>query len=232
MGIKVVSLNSASEIALLKSMYKRVEFVPVQRDAREECGKPMVYLSDILGYLKNTGCEICGIINSDIVLRMPDGFLDFIEDQARSMFLFASRIDIDSEQDTTGTVYWGGFDFFLFHRNLIESIPESRFCLGQPWWDYWFPIQAGSHYPLRILATNFAYHTRHDMRWDTNNNYEKYGLHFMEFFTDPPSFQLIQEMYNNNIQEFRQFLGGKVCADCREKLYFAGTEWISYGKRM
>ncbi len=51
LGFSVFSLNTKKEIELLACLYEEVNFYQVQRDAKEDCGKPIVYIEDILDFL-------------------------------------------------------------------------------------------------------------------------------------------------------------------------------------
>jgi hypothetical protein len=185
LGFSVTSLNTPSELEQLKPLFPGVEFVPVPRDARADCGKPLVYLDDVVAFLRSRGSPVCGLINSDIHLRATPDIIRYLLAEARNSMVLASRTDVKTLDDATGEVYKFGFDVFLFDRAILDILPPTEFCLGQPWWDYWFasrfinaPKNAPCKFPLKLVAFPFAIHVRHEKYWDQGGNYEKYGMHF------------------------------------------------------
>ena len=53
-GFEIVSLNTQSEIDKLSKNFSNVNFVPQLRDGRIIAGKPVIYVNDILDYLRET----------------------------------------------------------------------------------------------------------------------------------------------------------------------------------
>lgn len=188
LGFRVTSLNIESEIPKLSPLFKDVEFRHVSRDAQAECGRPLVYLEDMFGFLREEGTAISGIINSDIHLHATRETMNFIVEQARGSMVFACRIDVDALGDQAGEVFWEGFDVFIFDKMILDSLAKTRFCLGQPWWDYWLPFSAsympGVHLP-KILTSPFAVHVKHKVNWSSGNNYQKYGMQCAQHLNPP-----------------------------------------------
>ncbi|MDD2733785.1 MAG: glycosyltransferase [Desulfuromonadaceae bacterium] len=166
LGFRVLSLNNADEIELLKPHFPEVTFVAATRNAQEIVGKPLVYFDDILKTLSNSGSEICGIINSDIHLRADEHFPEFIVQESRNSFIYGSRIDIESIEDTGGTEFGTGFDFFFFDPAVIGLYPSVSFAIGATWWDYWAVIvPLLRHYPVKKLISPVAFHIDHSKNW-------------------------------------------------------------------
>ncbi len=184
LGFCVTSLNIESEISELSPLFKDVEFCHVSRDARAECGKPLVYLDDVFAYLREKGSTISGIVNSDIHFRAEPETIDFILEQARGSMVIACRADVEKLEDPVGKVFRQGFDVFIFDKVILDSLPATRFCLGQPWWDYWFSL-SGSYisegYPLKFLVSPFAVHIQHEVNWRNSSNFHNYGMHFAKY---------------------------------------------------
>jgi len=186
-GFYVTSLNAQSEIDRSRRLFPEINFQPVTRDASSECGRPLVYLDDVFAYLRKNGSEVCGLINSDIHLRTDEATIRYAVEQARGSLLLACRIDVESIDSRIGEVFKHGFDMFLFDRVILDLVPSSRFCLGQPWWDYWFPsciLGMQRQIPLKLVTFPFIAHIRHSSGWNRDRNFEKYGLHCMQYF-DP-----------------------------------------------
>jgi hypothetical protein len=162
LGFEVVSLNSPAEIGVLAAEFGDIEFVPQVRTAQSILGTPLIFISDILAYLKQSERPICGIVNSDIFAAADKNFSAYLTKQAKDALVFSPRYQIDSLDDANLTADALGFDFFVFDRNLIGEWNESHFCLGMASWDHWFPLMpllAGRK--VRKLYSPIAKHVRH-----------------------------------------------------------------------
>lgn len=167
LGFRVISINSAAEAAIVAQNFPDITLKIIDRTAESVTGKPYVYFDDVCKALAESGANICGIINSDIFLKADSEFADFAKDAAKTGLLFGSRIDVDSLENIDGEKYIYGLDFFFFDKKLIALYPESEFCLGAPWWDYWAPFVLMSRgVPCRELISPLAYHVRHETKWE------------------------------------------------------------------
>src|SRR3989304_824708 len=99
LGFSVASLNTPSEVDKLKPLFAGVEFVAVQKDAQADCGKPLVYLTDVVAFLRSRGSPICGLINSDIHLRAAPETVQFPLREAGNSMVIANRIDVGPLDD-------------------------------------------------------------------------------------------------------------------------------------
>jgi len=214
LGFSVVSLNSASEIEQLKSNYQDVTFQMVNRDAKTEVGKPLIYFDDILGYFREHPSKICGIVNSDIQLQADENFATWVLKEAENAVIFGSRIEIETLEQRRGELYDKGFDFFFFDSKYLKDFPASNFCLGLPWWDFCLPLIAWQRgWTLKRLVTPIAYHLKHSVNYD-NPNWQNYGIEFTKFFNIQLS-QSLQHLKLTNPQQLQakliemanQFLG-------------------------
>lgn len=169
LGFRAVSLNTADEIAQLKDHFPQVEFITVNRDGKQMAGKPYVFLDDVLRYLRDaSGSRVCGIVNSDIILRASSELTSYIWHEAEDALVYGSRVDIQSADAEEGSLYNRGFDFFFFDRSVIARLPKTNFMLGVPWWDYWVPVGfrlAGV--PIKRLDSRIAYHVWHTTNYST-----------------------------------------------------------------
>ncbi|BBD09303.1 glycosyl transferase family 2 [Desulfovibrio ferrophilus] len=165
-GFEVESLNPPEEIPLVQPHFPEVRFIPVARSAKETLGKPLVYLDDLFAHFSSSGRQICGTVNSDIILRGAPDLVQRIESEAEGSFVFGSRLDVPDEHATHGDMYSQGFDFFFFDRKLLPLYKKTEFCIGAPWWDYWIaliPILGG--FPAKQVRTPMAYHPMHELAW-------------------------------------------------------------------
>lgn len=181
-GFNVISVNTASEIALLDAHFKSVRFVEATRDASDRFQKPLIYLDDIFTALQSCGSHICGIINADIHL-MPNEYLaDFIRTLATDSFVFGSRCDVDSLNNDPEDLFLKGRDYFFFDRSLIAGFTGTSFCLGAPWWDIWLPFAVmGTGVKPKQIQEKIAKHVRHEIRWDQDACWNECGKLFIQY---------------------------------------------------
>lgn len=193
-GFRVVSLNTPGEIAQLQAHFPDVEFVAVERHGKHLAGKPYVYLDDVLAYLHAEAASgVCGIVNSDIILRADAHLPSCLWQEAQQTLVFGSRVDIRSADDDVGSVYHRGFDFFFLDRTLIPRLPKTNFMLGVPWWDYWVPIgfqQAGV--PTKRLDSRIAFHVWHPTNYSTEVLL-KFGHEFTGHCAEAPFLALYRQ---------------------------------------
>ncbi len=185
LGFSVTSLNAPSEIEQLQRVFSAVDFVAVQKDAALDCGKPLVYLDDVIAFLRSKGSPVCGLINSDIHLRATPEMIRYLIEQAKNSMVLCNRTDVDTLDQDAGEIYKYGFDAFLFDKSILDILTPTEFCLGQPWWDYWLASRfmmstqsAPSRFALKLATFPLAVHVRHEKHWDHSGNYQKYGLIF------------------------------------------------------
>jgi len=205
-GFSIVSLNNQEEVKQLQPIYTDITFYMVNRDARAEVGKPLIYLDSVFDYLREYGTNICGIVNSDIHLKADSRFVAFIHKEVKNALLFASRMDIESLEKRAGAIYWDGLDVFFFERKLLKRLPSSQFCLGIPWWDHWLPlIMQSQGISLKYMTMPFFHHVKHANNWQYDN-YIKYGIHFSEFFELNDLSKQLKQMYQENSPQLKSLI--------------------------
>lgn len=211
LGFSVVSLNIQSEIDELQPFYQNVLFHAVTRDAHSEAGRPLVYLDDVLLYLRQHGTKIGGIVNSDICLKADSNFRLFIAEESVNSLVFGNRINLASIDDVylqsldwidnTVGKYEHGFDYFFFDTSVIDLYPTEAFCIGMPWWDYWMPAALlPTNVDLKFLDSRVAYHVVHptnfsDLAW------RKYGMKIGKYFLSYNSYaEMVEEIQSPNYE--------------------------------
>lgn len=166
-GFLVLSVNTPEEIGRLRLHFPQVHFVGAARTGQEDFGKPMIYIDDLLGALKDTQIEMVGLINSDIHLSLEPVHLDEIVRRTQEAVICVNRLNVKQMDSRDGVLFVGGFDVFFFRRWMLERIPPSRFCLGIAWWDYYIPIVCVlNQIPMVCFQEPIAWHIRHPLNWD------------------------------------------------------------------
>lgn len=166
LGFKVISMNSAEEIAVLQPFFSDIEFVQAHRDGRHKFTKPYIYFDDCLAYFAKCESKICGIVNSDIYL-LKEEFYALLTKEAVHSFVYGCRIDVQSLEDLNGEFFELGFDYFFFDKQIVSYYPQSNFLIGLPMWDFWVVlIPIYFRIPVKKVITSHAYHIIHKTNWD------------------------------------------------------------------
>lgn len=168
-SLTILSLNSHKELKELTNKYPHVNFIENNRTGRLIADKPVVFISDLLHRLRQSNAQILGIINSDIIINSSNDFVNEIISLSKKGLVYGPRLDVLKINDVDGVLDPFGFDFFFFDRSLINIWYESQFCLGMPFWDYWFPLLAIINNKTVIkLMTNKFRHVVHPSSRDNS----------------------------------------------------------------
>ena len=182
LGFRVLSFNAPSEIEVLKAYYD-VEFVPCFRTMEGLFNVPYVPISAFIDYAKEHGLEQVMLINSDIVIKDETSRLNDYLGHAHHGLIFSNRHDHNGDFQNP-TVYSFGFDVFVIHKNFYYLIPQSMFCMGQTWWDYWIPYRfITNKIPAYLVKETMFYHMRHNVQYSTEQwNYMTRHFQWIENF--------------------------------------------------
>jgi len=180
-GFEVISVNGAAEADAVRQAHPEVMVVPVTITAERFAKKPVPYIHDILKVLARTiearglspAQATVGIINADIYMRKVPGLAAFIAREAQDGLLCGPRVDVADRaafaayRPTGDETYSIGYDYFFFSGAMLTDFADSPFCMGMPFWDYWFPlVTLLQGKPLKAMASPIALHVQHDTRWD------------------------------------------------------------------
>lgn len=127
---------------------------------------PYVLVSAFIDYARKHDLDHAIIINSDIVLKDPEGKMREHLAASENGLVFANRHDHNGDY-ANPTRYEHGFDVFIIHRKFFDLIPCSMFCMGQTWWDYWIPYRfIRSGVPIQLVKDPIFLHQRHPIQYD------------------------------------------------------------------
>ena len=175
-GFKVISVNPREETDRLRHLYPDIQFV-----ASSTSGPPPI--TQFFHAASRSDSEICGIINSDCVLTDAAVYDVAATELTRSRaFLIGERVDVSPDTGTALVTSAKGFDLFLFKPSQLTAAElysdHSPFRIGDPWWDYWFPLVAcSSGLQLKRFALPVVSHVDHPKNWD-KTRYKANGLVF------------------------------------------------------
>jgi hypothetical protein len=124
---------------------------------------------------------------------------------AATGFVFASRVYLRALDYREGHLYNGGFDCFLFPKKFLARVPRTRFIIGQPFWDIFFPICAR----LTRMDTHYAYspallHKNHAQNWN-EELYIHLSFHLLELFA--PSLGMLLSSHAGSGRYFQNTVG-------------------------
>lgn len=185
LGFEVHSVNTQAEIDILRAHFEDVRFYPCERTARKKFGKDFQYLNTVMVCLAQSGAEVCGIVNADIVMRGEQEDWAQIAQSGRTAFTYGSRVNMRDFGDGHGWVHEPGFDVFFFPPAFTAQVPEAEYALGLPWWDIFLPCWAmASGFPLAYIYSPVAMHQYHPINWDFNLYYN-FGFYTLRRFFAP-----------------------------------------------
>lgn len=184
-GFKVISVNTEQEYGLLAQHFPDIQFCIQNDTAREITGKDHQYLDALLDALAASNSPVCGIINADIVLQGgSESWLQIIR-YAQQNFIYSSRINVSGLDVKKGLRYDSGFDWFLFPSTFTPRVPRTKFVLGAPFWDLFFPAWAFfSGYITAICYSPMALHITHPTNW-AFELFISFGRYILECFSEP-----------------------------------------------
>lgn len=177
-GMNVYSLNNRAECKLLSPLYPNVKFIETSRTMEITFGKPYVSLSAIFDWCKYQNEDNFCLINSDIELKTDKETIKRIFGQVeKNKLVCANRINYVS--DYKGSRYLAGLDVFFFNKELACSYPQTLFCLGQCFFDYFIPYNAiQSGYDVIYLKQDIAFHKEHAAQYKSED-WVKTGHHLI-----------------------------------------------------
>jgi hypothetical protein len=174
-GFHVTSINAQSEIIDVGKQFPNVSVVTAERTGEKVAGKPLPFVVDLLriASAQHPGADVVGFMNSDIILRPQANLASILADSGTSSAILLPRVDIPDLKSTatfspTGReTYSIGYDGIFLPPRMIASIPDSLFCIGMPFWDYWLPLMLILQgHDVKAIASPVALHVQHATRWD------------------------------------------------------------------
>jgi hypothetical protein len=172
-GCRVISLNTDSEISLLKDRYD-IEFVATNQTTEGLYKVPYVLISAFIDHAKSNRFESIMLINSDIILS---GSVDKYFEQCKDGLVFANRTDFSDNYQQQKT-YPNGFDVFFIHSEYYGLLPKTLFAMGQTWWDYWLPYRfIMSRVQLFLVKDPIFMHERHPVQYNAEE-WQRMTRHF------------------------------------------------------
>lgn len=168
-GFNVVSINHPNEINGLKEQFPEVEFVPTIRTNEKLFKKPYPTISAIIDHLKIRSEEKFLLINSDIVIYDSWKIQDDLCSKADNGVVVMARYNYEDEYKF-GRRYAGGFDAFWIHKKFLHIFPQTVLCVGQCFWDYWFPYQCVlNKVKMYEVPQAYIFHKNHETQWSEAN---------------------------------------------------------------
>lgn len=165
LGFKVISVNVVSELAMLIPLFDGVEFISASEKPRRTA---LIEINELMKNLRHYSSVIYGIVNSDVIFHANTDFTSFLKNKCTdNALVYGSRIEVDSITACCGTPYPRlGYDYFFFQRQALQAKLYGDFALGDPMWDYWFPVSlALNGSKLRYMAIPVGYHPKHEQHW-------------------------------------------------------------------
>jgi len=169
LGYLPVSLNHPSEIEILKDKYPHVKFIPTLRTMEMLYGKKYVAINAMMDWAKEQDFESVLIINSDIILEFSLAYNKlsvFRLTLCNEGLVVIKREDFNNDDRSDAKRYDYGMDAFLIHKKFLNIFPQSVYCMGQTWWDFWVPYTAlKNKLPIYLVREPMAFHKAHNTQY-------------------------------------------------------------------
>jgi hypothetical protein len=154
-GFEAVAVNGPAEAEALRKLDLPIEFSSMATD-----GKPRI--GAFLSAIRERSCRFAGIINSDCRIAAYPGLASGLQKQLEGRVLLAWRLDVG---DGKPSAVRYGFDAYFFDTEVMPE-DDAGFSIGDPWWDYWFPLACemrGAR--IETVALPLLTHKVHPLNW-------------------------------------------------------------------
>jgi hypothetical protein len=160
-GFDAVAVNGRADTEALRRLDLPIEFAVTATD-----GKPRI--GAIMSAIRARGCRFAGIINSDCrIINYPNVAANLQMGLERAAVL-AWRIDLGP--DLKPTTMRGGFDAYFFDTEVMPR-DDCGFSIGDPWWDYWFPLACEMNGArVETLGVPLLTHKAHPANWSEQSS--------------------------------------------------------------
>jgi len=154
-GFEAIAVNGTVEAAALRKLDLPIEFSVMATD-----GKPRI--GAFLSAIRERACRFAGIINSDCQVVGYPGLVANLQTQLEGRALLAWRLDV-GDRKPSAVRY--GFDAYFFDTEIMPA-DDAGFSIGDPWWDYWFPLACEMRgAQIETLAFPLLTHKVHPLNW-------------------------------------------------------------------
>jgi hypothetical protein len=154
-GFETIAVNGPVEAAALRKLDLPIEFSVMATD-----GKPRI--GAFLSAIRERACRFAGIINSDCQVVGYPGLVANLQTQLEGRALLAWRLDV-GDRKPSAVRY--GFDAYFFDTEIMPA-DDAGFSIGDPWWDYWFPLACEMRgAQIETLAFPLLTHKVHRLNW-------------------------------------------------------------------
>jgi hypothetical protein len=124
-------------------------------------GKKYVSINAMLDWAKEQKEDQFLFINSDIIINDPKGLLN----QVRDGVAMIKRMDFD-EDISKAKKYDHGIDAFIIPYKYLKIFPQSIYCMGQTFWDYWIPFRTVKEgVKLFEIKEPIIFHKKHNVQY-------------------------------------------------------------------
>jgi hypothetical protein len=170
-GHDILSINTISEISVLKNIYTNINFEEAFRSTFNINNRNLIFISDALYFAKLKNYKRIAISNSDVLITTNVSKLE--AELYKDNLFYSHRLNIDDIYSSSGELFTG-IDYCNMSSQLANSLPESYFTFGLPWWDYWIPYYCLSNNKIISQLTDsdnqpILLHKKHKDVWSPSD---------------------------------------------------------------
>lgn len=166
-GFTVYAFQSPQEVELMQDKYPKVNFIPTYRTMQKLFKAPYVSINAMIDFSRSMNFGSVMLINSDITIEKNIERLQYLYENSHKAMITLNRMDY-KENIEQGVRYEGGMDAFIIPKSIYHIYPQSIYCMGQTWWDYWIqftPIMSG--FKVYRDPNPIIYHKEHAIQYNS-----------------------------------------------------------------
>ncbi|GLR26287.1 hypothetical protein [Limnobacter litoralis] len=175
----LISFNSENEFFNL-NFESNLHVKRTSKDAKILVGRPLVFLSDFIDFIKTLDDDDLVILgNADVFFLNKEKIFELIKVIENNEVCAFRRLNLEKLDSVGGESYAVGLDVFLSKAKNFKLIDPSGFVFGEPWWDHFIAVFfLKININLMIYEENAVGHLIHPEKWN-RENWTKFGEKYL-----------------------------------------------------
>ena len=163
---EVVAFNFTEELAGLARDYPMARLVDVGSKDRAPFARPLVDFAHVWTFFERSEHTILALTNSDVFFVADPASVAGAIAAAHDGLVAYHRTETSNLHAPNGPTFRVGYDLFLFHRRLLQTVRLDGLAFGVPWWDYALPVMAArAGVPILLGDSSSVRHLTHEVAW-------------------------------------------------------------------
>lgn len=161
-GLTIASVNTSAEVESIQGLYPQVDHWIVEDDQPTLFTRKTQYVHRLVRAAVDLDARPL-LINSDIEIFGDQKLLTSIPEDVAMVGIRHNYSDTPKSSMREGY----GLDAFLLPYRFAQSIPETCYAIGKPFWDYWLPwLMDREGVTQQWIGSPLFYHQSHPLHWN------------------------------------------------------------------